>query len=171
MDQPQKAKTFVFGASKLTPNPTDRRKITPDADRTQHRNTNPEYSDSTARTQSFGYYEDNTDDLDEHDNGTPMKGPDKLYRQIPWDFLQGKTPKFRGMCRYYFSAPPNIFHNFVSFHPILMFLTILESGDKTNNIGDEFKTIRLILINSYRYLVSFYSFSEMKTYFGLWKKI
>jgi hypothetical protein len=26
-------------------------------------------------------------------------------------------------------------HNFVSFHPILMFHTILESGDKTNNIG------------------------------------
>jgi hypothetical protein len=68
-------------------------------------------------------------------------GPDKLYRKIPWDFLRGKTPKFHGMCRYYFLAPPNIFHNFVSFHPILMFLTILESGDKTNNIGDEFKTI------------------------------
>ncbi len=29
-----------------------------------------------------------------------------------------------------------------------MFLTILESGDKTNNIGDEFKTIRLIIINT-----------------------
>jgi hypothetical protein len=29
-----------------------------------------------------------------------------------------------------------------------MFLTILESGDKTNNIGDEFKTIWLILINT-----------------------
>ncbi len=98
-------------------------------------------------------------------------GPDKLYRKIPWDFLRGKTPKFRGMCQYYFSAPPNIFHNFVSFHPILMFLTILESGDKTNNIGDEFKKIRLILINTYRYLGSFYSFSDMKTYFGLWKKI
>ncbi len=55
-----------------------------------------------------------------------------------------------------------------------MFLTILESGDKTNNIGDELKTIRLILINTYRYLGylgSFYSFSDMKTYFGLWKKI
>ena len=96
-----------------------------------------------------------------------FQGPDKLYRKIPWDFLRGKTPKFRGMCRYYFSAPPNIFQNFVSFHPILMFLTILESGDKTNNIGDEFKTIRLILINTYRYLGSFYSFSDMKTYFGL----
>ena len=36
------------------------------------------------------------------------------------------------------------FHNFVSFHPILMFLTILESGDKTKNIEDEFKTILLI---------------------------
>jgi hypothetical protein len=101
----------------------------------------------------------------------PDKGPDKLYRKIPWDFLCGKTPKFRGMCRYYFWAPSNIFHNFVSFHPILMFLTILESGDKTNNIGDEFKTIRLILINTYMYLGSFYSFSYMKTYFGLWKKI
>ncbi len=52
-----------------------------------------------------------------------------------------------------------------------MFLNILESGDKTNNIGYEFKTIRLILINTYRYLGSFYSFSEIKTYFGLWKKI
>ncbi len=103
--------------------------------------------------------------------GDQSAGPDKLYRKIPWDFLRGKTPKFRGMCRYYFSAPPNIFHNFVSFHPILMFLTILESGDKTNNIGDEFETIKLILINTYRYLGSFYSFSYMKTYFGLLKKI
>jgi hypothetical protein len=34
-----------------------------------------------------------------------------------------------------------LFHNFVSFHPISMFLTILESGDKTKNIEDEFKTI------------------------------
>ncbi len=75
--------------------------------------------------------------------------------EIPWDVSV------------LFFGAPNIFHNFVSFHPILMFLTILESGDKTNNIGDEFKTIRLILINTYRYLVSFYSFSEMKTYFGL----
>ncbi len=75
------------------------------------------------------------------------------------------------MCLYYFLAPPNIFHNFVSFHSILMFLTILESGDKTNNIGDEFKTIRLILINTYRYLGSFYSFSDMKTYFGFTKQI
>ncbi len=99
------------------------------------------------------------------------KGPNNLYTKIPWDIFRRKTPKFRGMCRYYFSAPPNIFHNFVSFHPILMFLTILESGDKTNNIGDQFKTIRLILINTYRYLGSFYSFSDMKTYFGLWKKI
>jgi hypothetical protein len=31
---------------------------------------------------------------------------------------------------------------FVSFQQILMFHTILESGDKTNDIGDEFKTIR-----------------------------
>ena len=33
------------------------------------------------------------------------KGPDKLYRKIPWDFLRRKTPKYRGMCRYYFSVP------------------------------------------------------------------
>ncbi len=98
-------------------------------------------------------------------------GPNNLYTKIPWDILRRKTPKFRGMCRYYFLAPPNIFHNFVSFHPILMFLTILESGDKTNNIGDKFKTIRLILINTYRCLGSYNSFSDMKTYFGLWKKI
>ncbi len=77
-----------------------------------------------------------------------QSGPDKLYRKIPWDFLRGKTPKFRGMCPYYFLVPPNIFHNFVSFHPILMFFTNLESGDKTNNIVDEFKTIRLIQINT-----------------------
>jgi hypothetical protein len=91
----------------------------------------------------------------------PFVGPNNLYTKIPWDILRRKTPKFRGMCRYYFSAPPNIFHNFVSFHPILMFLTILESGDKTNNIGDEFKA----RIFTYRYLGSFYSFSDMKTYF------
>jgi hypothetical protein len=100
-----------------------------------------------------------------------FKGSNKPYREIPWDFLRGKSKKFRGICRYYFSAPPKFFHNFVSFHPIVMFLTILESGDKTNNIGDEFKTIRLILINTLRYLVSFYSFSDMKTYFGFWKQI
>ena len=47
-----------------------------------------------------------------------------------------------------FCPSPQFFHNFVSFHPILMFLTILESGDKTKNIGDEFKTIWLILINT-----------------------
>ena len=76
------------------------------------------------------------------------KGPNNLYTKIPWDILRRKTTKFRGMCRYYFSAPPNIFHNFVSFHPILMFFTNLESGDKTNNIVDEFKTIRLIQINT-----------------------
>jgi hypothetical protein len=39
---------------------------------------------------------------------------------------------------------PQFFHNFVSFHLILMFLTILESGDKTKNIENEFKTIWLI---------------------------
>ncbi len=83
-----------------------------------------------------------------HSRDTPNTGPDKVYRKIPWDFLRGKTPKFRGMCRYYFSAPPNIFHNFVSFHLILMFFTNLESGDKNNNIVDEFKTIRLIQINT-----------------------
>jgi hypothetical protein len=42
-----------------------------------------------------------------------------------------------------FCPSPQFFHNFVSFHPILMFLTILESGDKTKNIEDEFKTHRL----------------------------
>jgi hypothetical protein len=36
---------------------------------------------------------------------------------------------------------PQFFHNFVSFHLILMFLTILEPGDKTKNIEDELKTI------------------------------
>ncbi len=77
-----------------------------------------------------------------------IKGSNKPYRKIPLDFLRGISKKFRGICRYYFSAPPKFFHNFVSFHPILMFVTILESGDKTNNIGDEFKTIRLILINT-----------------------
>ncbi len=40
-----------------------------------------------------------------------------------------------------FHPSPKFFYNFVSFHPILMFLTILESGDKTKNIEDEFKTI------------------------------
>jgi hypothetical protein len=71
-----------------------------------------------------------------------IRGPNKPYRKKPWD--RGKSK----ICRYYFLAPPKFFHNFVSFHPILMCLTILESGDKTNNIGDEFKTIRLILINT-----------------------
>ncbi len=75
MAQPQQAKTFVFGASKLTPNPTDHRKITPDAEWTQHRNPNPEYLDSTAWTQSFGYYEDNDRDLEETDNNTPINDP------------------------------------------------------------------------------------------------
>ncbi len=40
-----------------------------------------------------------------------------------------------------FRPSPQFFHNFVSSHPIFMFLTILESGDKTKNIEDEFKTI------------------------------
>ncbi len=48
----------------------------------------------------------------------------------------------------YFLAALKFFHNFVSFYPIMMFLTFLESGDKTNNIGDEFKTTRLIMINT-----------------------
>ncbi len=33
------------------------------------------------------------------------RGPDNLYKKIPWDILPRKTPKYRGMCRYYFSAP------------------------------------------------------------------
>ncbi len=40
-----------------------------------------------------------------------------------------------------FCPSPEFFHNFVSFHPILMFLTILESRDKNKNIEDDFKTI------------------------------
>ena len=51
-----------------------------------------------------------------------------------------------------------------------MFLIILESGDKTNNIGDKFKAIRLILINTYRYLGSFYSFLDMKNIFWTLKE-
>ncbi len=37
-----------------------------------------------------------------------LVGPNNLYTKIPWDILRRKTPKFRGMCWYYFSAPPNI---------------------------------------------------------------
>ena len=53
--------------------------------------------------------------------------------------LKTETVGFVGLI---FQRPQIFFHNFVSFHPILMFHTILESGDKTNDIGDEFKTIR-----------------------------
>ena len=77
------------------------------------------------------------------------QGYTKLYRKIPWDVYRGmelpwEKTEFRRKktdSRYYFSPQPQFFHNFVSFHPILMFLTILESGDKTKNIEDEFKTI------------------------------
>ncbi len=58
-------------------------------------------------------------------------------KEIPWDLSE-----------LFFSTSNKFFHNFVSFHPILMFLTILESEDTTNTTGDEFKTIRLILINT-----------------------
>ncbi len=74
-----------------------------------------------------------------------------------WD-QTNHTEKNRGNCTIgfyrqtvgceYFLEAPKFFHNFVSFNPVLMFLTILESEDKTNNIGDEFKTIRLIMINT-----------------------
>ena len=63
---------------------------------------------------------------------------------IPWDGItvgKDRIPWKKTDSRYYFSPQPQFFHNFVSFHPILMFLTILESGDKTKNIEDEFKTI------------------------------
>jgi hypothetical protein len=53
--------------------------------------------------------------------------------------LKTETVGFVGLI---FQRPQIFFHNFVSFHPILMFHTILESGDQTNNIGDEFKTLR-----------------------------
>ncbi len=57
----------------------------------------------------------------------------------------------------------------VGLNPILMFHTILESGDQTNNIEDEFKTIRLIQINTKRKLSSFHSFSDMKKTFWIQK--
>ena len=49
-----------------------------------------------------------------------------------------------GFVNLIFQRPQIFFHNFVSFHPILMFNTILESGDQTKTIEDEFKTIRSI---------------------------
>jgi hypothetical protein len=61
--------------------------------------------------------------------------------------LKTETVGFVGLI---FQRPQIFFHNLVSFHPILMFHTILESGDQTNNIGDEFKTIRLIQIHTKR---------------------
>ena len=59
--------------------------------------------------------------------------------------LKTETVGFVGLI---FQRPQIFFHNFVSFHPILMFNTILESGDQTKTIEDEFKTIRLIQINT-----------------------
>jgi hypothetical protein len=59
--------------------------------------------------------------------------------------LKTKTIGFGSLI---FQRPPIVFHNLVSFHPILMFHTILESGDQTNNIGDEFKTLRFIQIKT-----------------------
>jgi hypothetical protein len=46
--------------------------------------------------------------------------------------LKTKTVGFVGLIFF-----PLFFHNFISFHPILMFHTILESGDQTNTIEDE----------------------------------
>ena len=78
-----------------------------------------------------------------------MEGGDVEKRDTP-----NYTEKFRGIYTVgwnfrrkrptvgiIFRPSPQFFHNFVSFHPILMFLTILESGDKTKNIENEFKTI------------------------------
>ena len=45
--------------------------------------------------------------------------------------LKTETVGFVGLI---FQRPQIFFHNFVSFHPILMFYTILEPGDKTDNI-------------------------------------
>jgi hypothetical protein len=59
--------------------------------------------------------------------------------------LKTETVGFVGLI---FQRPQIFFHNFVSFHPILMFNTILESRDQTKTIEDESKTIRLILINT-----------------------
>ena len=48
---------------------------------------------------------------------------------------------------------------------------MLESGDKTENIGDEFKTIRLIMINTKLAKQFINSFPDMKKHFGFPKKI
>jgi hypothetical protein len=46
------------------------------------------------------------DDVTRAFENTPIKeGSNNLYRKIPWDEYRRKTPKYRGMCRYYFSAP------------------------------------------------------------------
>jgi hypothetical protein len=48
---------------------------------------------------------------------------------------------------------------------------MLESGDKTENIGDEFKTIRLIMISKKLVKQFINSFPDMKNHFGFPKKI
>jgi hypothetical protein len=62
---------------------------------------------------------------------------------VGWNFCRKRpnTVGKRPTVGIIFHPSPQFFHNFVSFHPILMFLTILESGDKTKNIEDELKTI------------------------------
>jgi hypothetical protein len=59
--------------------------------------------------------------------------------------LKTETVGFVGLI---FQRPQIFCHNFVSFHPILMFNTILESGDQTKTIEDKFKAIMFILINT-----------------------
>jgi hypothetical protein len=75
-------------------------------------------------------------------------GIKQTIQKKPWDLYHTVGFHRKTVGCGYFLAAPKFFHNFVSFYPILMFLTILESGDKTNTIGDEFKTIRLIMINT-----------------------
>jgi hypothetical protein len=70
--------------------------------------------------------------------GTKQTLQKKTVGFLPWE-IRKKTWDLSVL---FFAPAPNIFHNFVSFHPILKFLTILESGHQTNNIGGEFKTIR-----------------------------
>ena len=53
--------------------------------------------------------------------------------QIPWE----KKPTVSIILR----PRPQFFHNFVSFHLILMLLTMLESGDQTKNSVNEVKTL------------------------------